>query len=352
MSTLRDIPNSLRILIFSLALTTLVVISPTASRSQDQPSSRGGESGTIASFDGVWDTSYDRLILAQEGSKVRGTYNYVDGHLEGTVTGMELIFRWVEAGDGNTPLTQGTGSFVMNSDRRSFTGTWEYGNTGSASEWNGVLNTSRVVEGTRPEVEYCLWRGTWETDGGAIAFSQEAGSKSVTGVFANAAGEGTLEGSAEGWTISFTWQTADASGSGSFEMGTDVASFTGSFLTENGETQYWSGRFQSATLMADFSGRWSTTWGNIDLTQDQSTGVVSGSSSRTMIDGKMGQMRLEGRVIGETCTMAWTLTAQDGTTLTGRVSVRLAGMSVFHGTWGLDSENGLNRKLSGVRSPD
>ncbi len=71
------------------------------------------------SFTGSWDTNFGVLSMTQSGSAVTGTYSYQTGRLSGTVNGNVLSGTWVESDD------QGTFTFTLSADGRSFDGSWK-----------------------------------------------------------------------------------------------------------------------------------------------------------------------------------------------------------------------------------
>ncbi len=81
---------------------------------------------------GTWDTAFGTMVLQQQGSKVNGTYDYKDGHIEGTAQGAELRGTWVQAN------ARGRFVFKLSGDGRSFTGTWGYGESTTNGGWSGT----------------------------------------------------------------------------------------------------------------------------------------------------------------------------------------------------------------------
>lgn len=70
-------------------------------------------------FDGVWETSFGRMRLVEDGASVRGSYEGAGPSLiEGTATGRELAFRYRE------PRASGEGRFALASDGLAFSGEW------------------------------------------------------------------------------------------------------------------------------------------------------------------------------------------------------------------------------------
>jgi hypothetical protein len=84
------------------------------------------------SFAGTWDTTFGRLVLAQQGDKVIGTYYAGRASLKGTVEKKKLTFTYKEEGE------QGKGWFELAADGRSFTGKYLADGTENWSPWDGA----------------------------------------------------------------------------------------------------------------------------------------------------------------------------------------------------------------------
>src|SRR5580765_3333814 len=83
-------------------------------------------------FAGLWNTSFGRMRLVQDGNKVTGIYNYAGGStIEGTVDGNKFTFRYKE------PAAQGERVFELASDGRSFRGTWKASGQSATQPWTG-----------------------------------------------------------------------------------------------------------------------------------------------------------------------------------------------------------------------
>jgi len=104
------------------------------------------------------------------------------------------------------------------------------------------------VSGTIAGVDYCLWRGSWLADQGTITMSQDIESNEVQGQFVRSSDRGTFVGTAEGWTLTFEWETDEESGVGEFEMSNDLASFVGWLEPAGGESEDWEGRFRPSEM--------------------------------------------------------------------------------------------------------
>ena len=83
-------------------------------------------------WDGIWDTSFGRLRLIEEGVRVHGLYECGGpSSLEGTVDDNALDFDYCE------PAVSGSGRFVLAKDGTSFTGRWRPRAETQWSDWNG-----------------------------------------------------------------------------------------------------------------------------------------------------------------------------------------------------------------------
>jgi hypothetical protein len=84
-------------------------------------------------FDGLWQTTFGRMRLCDEGDRIHGSYNGV-GHatISGTRQGDRFVFRYQEA------KAAGDGWFALSEDTQSFGGEWRAdGASGSAAPWTG-----------------------------------------------------------------------------------------------------------------------------------------------------------------------------------------------------------------------
>jgi hypothetical protein len=95
-------------------------------------------------WNGGWATNFGTLTIYQQGTHVTGGYVYdnggaqVQGSIEGEVIGAQLDFGWSEGPGG---AGAGHGVFTMNSDGKSFAGTWGQGESRtSGGNWDGTRN--------------------------------------------------------------------------------------------------------------------------------------------------------------------------------------------------------------------
>ncbi len=103
-------------------------------------------------FAGRWSTSFGPMVLAQDGSRVRGTYGRegTEHPIEGTATANEFTFRYTEAQE------TGTGRFWL---RR-----------------HGSFGGEYLAEGSQRALPWQGWRdcdGLWDTHLGRLRFVQE-----------------------------------------------------------------------------------------------------------------------------------------------------------------------------------
>jgi hypothetical protein len=100
-----------------------------------------------AGLTGMWESQeWGQTQLTQEGNKVRGTYIYHDGQIEGTINGQRIEFRWWEGVaigqpyESADPASRGDGYFDVSKDGKTLTGKWRYE---GSSEWSGDWNMTR-----------------------------------------------------------------------------------------------------------------------------------------------------------------------------------------------------------------
>jgi hypothetical protein len=278
-----------------------------------QAVSRGGERGSfILNWDGIWETTYGDMELAQDGTSITGRFGEDDELIVGDVDGRTLEFDWYE-GVESAATPSGTGEFVLNSDNAGFTG-WRMFSSGSERyDWFGTRKGDREISGHQADVEYCYWTGAWEIPGGMMVFDQKMDENSVTGEFYTPDLNGMFEGEASGWLLNIAWTSDSSSGTGNFTMSDSLGSFAGTLIPENSEFETAiSGTFASFGLREDFSGLWETDWGMMELTQDMASGVVHGTAMDASIGGHAGNCTIDGTAIGPMLVMSWTLHTPQG----------------------------------------
>ncbi len=109
-------------------------------------SARCDVTAKVPKVSGCWHTSFVDLYIEQDGSKVKGFYNFKGGRFEGTITGNRLDYAWTQA-DGK----KGGGYFTISADARSLDGRYWY----NADQKSGGLWTGRSVKALAEEVKRC-----------------------------------------------------------------------------------------------------------------------------------------------------------------------------------------------------
>lgn len=83
-------------------------------------------------FDGIWDSSFGLLRLAQDGDRVFGTYEGLGSStIEGQVSGDQLTFRYQE------PQAGGEGQFILAPHGMTFDGQWRPDGAPAWQPWQG-----------------------------------------------------------------------------------------------------------------------------------------------------------------------------------------------------------------------
>lgn len=89
--------------------------------------------GVQVSFAGLWDTSYGRMRLNQNGSKVTGSYSLAPGSkVEGTIADRKLAVNYEEPS-----LAKGVAEFTLSADGQAFTGRWHATGNEHWKPWTG-----------------------------------------------------------------------------------------------------------------------------------------------------------------------------------------------------------------------
>ena len=112
----------LRRLVSGRALALLVALGALSCASgYDRPRPRALPAG--ASFAGVWDSTWGKMQLAQEGKHVHGTFTgYREGGLSGDLDGDIYRFVW----DQRVPRQHGHGFMQISPDGLHLEGRWGY----------------------------------------------------------------------------------------------------------------------------------------------------------------------------------------------------------------------------------
>ncbi len=84
-------------------------------------------------FAGLWDSSFGRIRLVQNGTDVQGIYNFgAGGSIVGKLEGTRLTFDYKE------PTVEGEGWFELAADGRAFEGKWRPKGSADWRKWNGT----------------------------------------------------------------------------------------------------------------------------------------------------------------------------------------------------------------------
>jgi len=77
------------------------------------------------------------MQLAQDGTKVTGTYTHDSGKVAGTLVDGVYVGKWSEYPSYAEPGDAGDMVFYFTKDCNSFSGTWHYG-THTSGAWSGT----------------------------------------------------------------------------------------------------------------------------------------------------------------------------------------------------------------------
>jgi len=90
-------------------------------------------------WSGTWDSNWGVMTLSQSGNQVTGTYVYRNGLISGVVSGNTLTGTWSESPTYQAPQQAGDVILKLSDDKKSLTGEWRYGSSGSWSgDWKGT----------------------------------------------------------------------------------------------------------------------------------------------------------------------------------------------------------------------
>jgi hypothetical protein len=162
------------------------------------------------SFAGRWLTSFGPMVLAQDGSRVHGTYgrDVTEHPIEGTATADEFAFRYSE------PQERGTGRFKLRRYGR-FTG--EY-----------------LAEGAPRAIPWQGWRdcdGLWDTQLGRLRFVQED-PRRVFGL-AEYDAAARIEGEFDGSRLTFKLDAGNFTGRAVLDLDPTGYTLSGEWLEAN-----------------------------------------------------------------------------------------------------------------------
>lgn len=170
-------------------------------------------------FAGNWSTSFGPMVLAQDGSRVRGSYGreVAEHPIEGTATADEFSFRYIE------PQERGAGCFKL---RR-----------------YGHFAGDYLAEGNTRTMPWQGWRGCdglWDTHLGRLRFIQETADR-VTG-FAEYDAAAQIEGELEGQRLTFKLEAGNFSGRAVLDLDPTGYALDGEWLEQGQPSRPLSGQ--------------------------------------------------------------------------------------------------------------
>lgn len=102
---------------------------------------------TAGDWNGDWYSIYGVLHLTVTGDALDGTYEYLNGHIAGTLdeTGCQLTGRWDQDPSHSDPNDVGPLIFTLAADRRSWIGAWQFDSDPDyVGGWNGFRDEGAV----------------------------------------------------------------------------------------------------------------------------------------------------------------------------------------------------------------
>lgn len=211
-----------------LALVLMLPFAVAADPLKAEPAKADPPKAKAPSFVGTWETSFGPMTLAERDGKVSGHYQSgtQKNEITGTVKDRKFTFTYTEPG------VTGEGEFELAADGDSFTGKWRV--TGEVG-WG-------VWKGTRPKT--LDFGGLWRSANGPMRLTQTR--DSVRGTYSWGGTPGTIDGTAKGNKLTFTYREshtgkdgkpADVTGSGTFTLADDASSVGGTWKPTGGTTE-------------------------------------------------------------------------------------------------------------------
>ena len=339
--------NSFKSLAIIAGLTVFMFL-PVEINAGGQSIGRGGERGSFyTNWDGIWETTFGQMNLAQDGNRVVGTYGTLGGWIEGEISGRVLSFRWSEPPMRSNPYYNGHGEFTLIAGHTNFNGWYKISGGSEEYKWNGTRLRDREITGIKANLDYTLWQGAWETPDGAVVFKQDLKSQNVAGEFIGRDGYGTIEGVSDGWSLDFNTSGNSSIYTGWIEMTGDLSGFSGRIKNvESGEDIQWSGRFLGSALYGNFAGNWNTPMGVVSIMVEHSTGALLGRIENFNLDGIDGKCEITGRIVANSCAFSWRIDGSEPVqTGSGIIKLDETGDS-FRGSWRFDEQLRDDRPVS------
>lgn len=178
-------------------------------------------------FAGEWDTTYGRMSLKVDGTKITGVYRYgnePDNTIQGTQDGRKFAFTYSE------PSVTGEGNFTVSEDGKSFDGQWRPAGREAWGRWSGRRAAPVVRD----------FSGVWHTSYGPMRLTQK-GDK-VEGCY-SFAGRATVEGTVKDGALALSYREPDGTkGKADFQLSADRQSFSGTWKPDSGVGGKWRGQ--------------------------------------------------------------------------------------------------------------
>jgi hypothetical protein len=210
-------------------------------------------------FSGRWETTFGALDLAQNGSRVDGTYTDAGyATLWGTLKARRLTFLYEEA------TAAGEGWFELSADGRSFAGLWRV-EDGEWAEWTGTLVSRARARGP--------YDGLFATGKGRIRLVQNEGAP-VHGTYSYAGTLGTIRGQVRDGALRFTWREASSHGEGEFTLSADGKRIDGQWRSATGKEGAWKGKRVVARPKVQWLMILEAQWENSLVDQEYSFGAM------------------------------------------------------------------------------
>ncbi len=91
---------------------------------------------------GIWETTYGKMVLIQKDNRVTGYYSHRDGVIKGIMKNNVLVGIWGQKLTYAPPKQRGKVQLIFSND--SFTGKWGYANQEPSKEWNGKRISKKI----------------------------------------------------------------------------------------------------------------------------------------------------------------------------------------------------------------
>lgn len=192
--------------------------------SPSPPKQQGAKSG----FVGVWESTFGKMVLEQDGDLIKGSYSYGGtSTIQGSASGDTFSFRYTER------AAKGEGWFTLAEDGQSFSGKWRP-DGGEWATWTGT----RIKQSRKGP----SFNGLFETSHGRIRFVRTGSTVQANYLYDGT--PGTLSGTVAGDKLTFNWtEGGESKGTGTFTARPKGDGFDGSWTKAGGtEATPWGGQ--------------------------------------------------------------------------------------------------------------